>query len=294
MPQYQSLPGGLLSSLECGWGHWHVQNEWEVREGMSEDEVMGQEIGRWVKTQARTWTLARWMGVGGGYGWGHGWGCGCGWGEWELGEDISKVPGICEVSGHWGEEGEDEGYEGKVKITLDVASSEFYKDSKYDLISRTWAQIHPSGSWGSNLLISIWNWWRSTWCVHQGSLWPGQLGGLDTFHKGQWHSDVGSQLDGHKSHLDQNGLKEKACNGLLLKVRPCFCFQHLILGVKPFLYFFIFYIFIMTYCLLGQLPISDITYKFSLRLVIYLLFECSLIPAWYSMSKHKVRLLLWG
>jgi len=26
----------------------------EVGEGMSEDEVMGEEIGRWVKTQART------------------------------------------------------------------------------------------------------------------------------------------------------------------------------------------------------------------------------------------------
>ena len=45
---------------------------------------------------------------------------------------MGKVPGISEVSGHWGEE-EDEGYEGKVKITLDVASSKFYKDSKYDL-----------------------------------------------------------------------------------------------------------------------------------------------------------------
>jgi len=47
---------------------------------------------------------------------------------------MGEVPGISEVSGHWGEEeGEDEGYEGKVKIMLDVASSKFYKASKYDL-----------------------------------------------------------------------------------------------------------------------------------------------------------------
>jgi len=51
---------------------------------------------------------------------------------------MGEVPGISEVSGIWGEEREDEGYEGKIKITLDVASSKFYKDSKYDLdISRT-------------------------------------------------------------------------------------------------------------------------------------------------------------
>jgi len=46
---------------------------------------------------------------------------------------MGEVPGISEVSGHWGEEGDDEGHEGKVKITLDVASSKFYKDRKYDL-----------------------------------------------------------------------------------------------------------------------------------------------------------------
>ena len=36
-----------------------MQNKWEVGEGMGEDEVMGEEIGRWVKTQARKWALER-------------------------------------------------------------------------------------------------------------------------------------------------------------------------------------------------------------------------------------------
>ena len=36
---------------------------------------------------------------------------------------MGKVLGISEVSGHWGEEEEEEeGYEGNIKITLDVAS----------------------------------------------------------------------------------------------------------------------------------------------------------------------------
>jgi len=45
-----------------------VQNVWEVGEGVGKDAVMGEAIGRWVKTHVKTWALARQVGVGGGCG----------------------------------------------------------------------------------------------------------------------------------------------------------------------------------------------------------------------------------
>jgi len=68
-------------------------------------------------------------------------------------------------------------------------------------------------------------------------------------------------------------------------------FHCLILGAKPF-YIYILYFYYDSIALLGQLPISDITYKFlSPDLVIYPLCELLFDPSMGSVPKHKVRLL---
>ena len=101
------------------------------------------------------------------------------------------------------------GYEGKIKIALDVASSEFYKDGKYDLDFKNPNSDQSKWLTGKQLsdyylglvekypivcsaVFSV----RSSRIDHFRSpdldrrpLRPGRLGGMDPLHRCLWHPD---------------------------------------------------------------------------------------------------------
>jgi enolase len=113
------------------------------------------------------------------------------------------------------------GFEGKIKIALDVASSEFYKDGKYDLDFKN-PNSDPS-KWISG--------------VELGDLYLGYIKKYpivsieDPFDQDDWEAwthftkNSGIQIVGDDLTVTnplriKTAIEKKACNGLLLKVIP--------------------------------------------------------------------------
>ncbi|KIO07008.1 hypothetical protein M404DRAFT_8632 [Pisolithus tinctorius Marx 270] len=111
------------------------------------------------------------------------------------------------------------GYEGKIKIALDVASSEFYKDGKYDLDfknPKSDPQNYISGTELAELYISYCNKYPI-------------VSVEDPFDQDDWeawvhftkHSSVqivGDDLTVTNPLRIKTAIEKKACNGLLLKI----------------------------------------------------------------------------
>ena len=99
------------------------------------------------------------------------------------------------------------GYEGKIKIALDVASSEFYKDGKYDLDFKNpnsdeskWLTGKQLSDYYLGLVekypivryvppVEVYQLNPAKTDLDRRPLRPGRLGGLDPLHRRIWHPD---------------------------------------------------------------------------------------------------------
>ena len=112
------------------------------------------------------------------------------------------------------------GYEGKIKIALDVASSEFYKDGKYDLDFKN-PNSDPS-KWISGVELAD---------LYLGYIKKYPIVSIeDPFDQDDWEAwthiteisgiqIVGDDLTVTNPLRIKTAIEKKACNGLLLKVR---------------------------------------------------------------------------
>jgi Enolase len=111
------------------------------------------------------------------------------------------------------------GYEGKIKIALDVASSEFFKDGKYDLDFKN-PNSDPS-KWISGVELAD---------LYMGYIQKYPIVSIeDPFDQDDWEAWVhftklsGIQIVGDDLTVTnplriKTAIEKKACNGLLLKV----------------------------------------------------------------------------
>jgi enolase len=114
------------------------------------------------------------------------------------------------------------GYEGKIKIGLDVASSEFYKNGKYDLDFKN-PNSDPT-KWLTGLELAD---------LYLGYIKKYPIVSLeDPFDQDDWEAwthftkqseiqIVGDDLTVTNSLRIKTAIEKKACNGLLLKVIGC-------------------------------------------------------------------------
>jgi enolase len=116
------------------------------------------------------------------------------------------------------------GYEGRVKIALDVASSEFYKEGKYDLDFK-----NPNSD------PSKWITGKELADIYLGYIKKYPIVSIeDPFEQDEWEawthlsSQSGIQIVGDDLTVTnplriKTSIEKKACNGLLLKVlaMPC-------------------------------------------------------------------------
>ena len=111
------------------------------------------------------------------------------------------------------------GYEGKVKIALDVASSEFYKDGKYDLDFKN-PNSDPSKWITGKELADLYIGYQKKYPI---------LSIEDPFDQDDWEAwshftancpiqIVGDDLTVTNPLRIKTAIEKKACNGLLLKV----------------------------------------------------------------------------
>ena len=115
------------------------------------------------------------------------------------------------------------GYEGKIKIGLDVASSEFYKDGKYDLDFKN-ANSDPTKWLTGKQLSELY--------LELIEKYPAIVSVEDPFDQDDWEAwthftanakiqIVGDDLTVTNPLRIKSAIEKKACNGLLLKVIIC-------------------------------------------------------------------------
>ena len=115
------------------------------------------------------------------------------------------------------------GYEGKIKIALDVASSEFYKDGKYDLDFKN-PNSDPSKWLTGTELADIYLGYIKKYPI---------VSVEDPFDQDDWEAwthftkESGIQIVGDDLTVTnplriKTAIEKKACNGLLLKVSHSF------------------------------------------------------------------------
>ena len=126
------------------------------------------------------------------------------------------------------------GYEGKIKIALDVASSEFYKDGKYDLDFKN-PNSDPSKWITGTQLADLYLGYIKKYPI---------VSVEDPFDQDDWEAwthftkqsgiqIVGDDLTVTNPLRIKTAIEKKACNGLLLKVNNLF----IVILLTPISYF---------------------------------------------------------
>jgi enolase len=126
------------------------------------------------------------------------------------------------------------GYEGKIKIALDVASSEFYKDGKYDLDFKN-PNSDPSKWISGKELADLYHGYAAKYPI---------ISIEDPFDQDDWeawsHFTQGSKIQIVGDDLTvtnpvriKTAIEKKACNGLLLKVNQIGTISESIMACVP-------------------------------------------------------------